>query len=118
MVNAQVKSHHTVWVRKRGWRRAIPVRYAMSGDALVTFGDGPLRSLADGDSTTVAVHEIAGGPPIASFAASIVEVRPADVDREAVLELLAHVSLGASLAEVNAKVDEICSSRRIVALVA
>ena len=117
MVNAQVKSHHTVWVRKRGWQRGVPVRYATSGDAMVTFGDGPLQTLEAGDSTSVAVHEIAGGPPIASFEASVVEVRPSDVDREAVLELLAHVSLGASLAEVNAKVDGICSSRRILALV-
>ena len=48
-----------------------------------------------GDSTNVVVHEIAGGPLIASFEASIVEVPPSEVDREAVLELLAHVPLGA-----------------------
>lgn len=117
MVDAQVKSHHTVWLRKRGWQHAIPVRYAMSGDTLVIFGDGSLRSLAAGDRATAAVHEIAGGPLVASFEASVTEVRPSEVDREAVLELLAHVPLGATLAEVNAKVDEVCTTRRIVALV-
>jgi hypothetical protein len=117
MVDAEVKGHHTVWVRKRDWSRAAPVRYAVSGDALVAFGDGPLRTLAAGDRATLAIHEIAGGPVIASFGASVVEVRPTEVDREAVLELLAHVPLGANLAEVDAKVAEVCRTRRILALV-
>lgn len=117
MVSAAVKGHHTVWVKKHDWARAVPVRYAVSGSALVAFGDGPLHALAAGDQAVLAVHEIAGGPPIDGFGASVVEVPPAEVDREAVVELLAHVSLGASLPEVDARIDEICRTRRVLAFV-
>ena len=34
-----MKGHHTVWVKKPVWARPVPVRYAVSGNSLVTFGD-------------------------------------------------------------------------------
>ena len=117
MVSVQVKGHHTVWVKKLEWARSVPVRYAVSGDSMVTFGDDLLAALAQGDRAVATVHEIAGGPPIASFGVTITEVAPDEVDREALLELVAHVQLGATLAEVNACVDELCRTRRVIALV-
>jgi len=117
MVSVEVKGHHTAWVKKPEWPRATPVRYAPSGNALVVFGDGALRELGAGDRATVGIHEIAGGPVVVSFGVSVVEVPYGEIDREAVLELLAHVPLGASLTEVNARVDELCRTRRVLALV-
>ena len=49
MVSVQVRGHHTVWVKKREWARPVPVRYAMSGESLVTFGDDGLADLVAGD---------------------------------------------------------------------
>jgi hypothetical protein len=117
MMSVQVKGHHTVWVKKAEWPRSVPVRYAVSGDSMVTFGDGALAALSPGDRAVATVHEIAGGPQIASFGVTINEVPPDDVDREALLELVAHVPLGATLAEVNARVDELSHTRRVIALV-
>ena len=42
VVNVEVKEHHTVWVKKHEWSRAVPVRYGVSGESLVTFGDDRL----------------------------------------------------------------------------
>jgi hypothetical protein len=117
MVNVEIKGHHTVWVKKREWARAVPVRYGVSGDSLVTFGDNRLEALSAGDHAVATVHEIAGGPLIASFGVTVADVAPADVDREALLELVEHVPLGATLAEVNARVDELSRTRRIIVLV-
>ena len=54
-----------------------------------------------------AVHDIAGGQVLDSFSITVTDVPPAAVDREALLDLLAHVPLGMNLAEVNARVDEL-----------
>ncbi len=117
MASVEIKGHHTVWVKKLEWARSVPVRYAVSGDSMVTFGDDGLAALAQGDRVVATVHEIAGGPSIASFGVTVTEVPPDEVDREALLELVAHVHLGATLAEVNARVDELRRTRRILALV-
>jgi hypothetical protein len=116
-MDAAVRSHHTAWIRSDGGHRATPVRYAVSGDTLVTFGDrGPLAGLRRGDHAHVTVHEIAGGPAVASFGVTVQELDPDLVEREAVLELLAHVQLGPDLETVNRRVDEVCHRRRLVAL--
>jgi hypothetical protein len=64
----------------------------------------------------VTIHEIHDGPPLASFAATLRDVDPSEVDREALAELLAHVSLGRDIAEVSEHLDEIRTHRRVVAL--
>jgi hypothetical protein len=117
VVSVQVKGHHTAWVKKQGWARPVAVRYAVSGNSLVTFGDGGLASLVVGDRVVATVHDIAGGPLLESLGVTVTEIPPADVDREALLELVAHVPLGANLAEVSARVDELCRTRRIIGLV-
>jgi hypothetical protein len=117
MVSVQVKGHHTAWVKKQGWARPVPVRYAVSGNSLVTFGDEGLAGLVAGDRVVATVHEIAGGPLLESLSATVTEIPPAEVDREALLELVAHVPLGATLDEVNSRVDELCRTRRIIGLV-
>jgi len=117
MLSVQIKGHHTVWVKKQGWARPVPVRYAVSGDSLVTFGDDGLEGLLAGDRAVAAVHDIAGGQLLESFGVTVTDVPPPEVDREALLELVAHVPLGANMVEVNARVDELCRSRRIIALV-
>jgi hypothetical protein len=99
---------------KQGWARPIPVRYAVRGNSLVTFGDEGLAGLVAGDRVVATVHDIAGGPLLESLGVTVTDIPPAEVYREAVL---AHVPLGATLAEVNARVDELCWTRRIMALV-
>jgi hypothetical protein len=116
-MDPRVESHHTVWVKGPHWARAVPARYAVSGDALVTLGDGDLATLATGDRVIASIHEIAGGPPITRFGVSVTEVLPDEIDREALLELLEHVPLGTTLAAVVAAVDEVRRTRRVVALV-
>lgn len=113
-----VESHHTAWVSVPGRDRTVPVRYAVSANMLVVFGDGALASLAPGDHTTVTVHEISCGRPLVTFGATVVELGPDTVEREALLELLAHVPLGPDIDTVNRTADAIARSRRIVGLAA
>ena len=115
----EVRGHHTVWVGVPGRgadHRSVPVRYALAGESLVMFGDKELSRVADGSRVTVTIHEIHDWPPLASFAATLRDVDPSEVDTEALGELLAHVSLGHDLAEVSEHLDEIRAHRRVVTL--
>lgn len=115
MVVGAVKSHHTVWIQgPRGRPRAV--RYALDGERVVCFGDGSLAEVADRTAVTATVHEIAGGPPLATFAATVRDVGPDDVERNAVLELLDHVPLGRTREEVDANFERHRRSRRLVVL--
>jgi hypothetical protein len=113
---AAVKSHHTAWVTAPD---APPraVRYAVDGDRLVCFGDDGLASVPDGSRVSVAVHEIAGGQMLATFAASVHRLTPDAIDTNALVELLEHVSLGRTLAEVKANLEEQRHQRRVLELV-
>ncbi len=116
----EVRGHHTAWVGMAGGgadHPPVPVRYALAGESLVMFGDEELSGVADGSRVTVTIHEIHDGPPLASFGATLRDVDPSEVDREALGELLAHVSLGHDLVEVSEQLDEIRAHRRVVALV-
>jgi hypothetical protein len=113
---APVKSHHTVWITPpAGKPRAV--RYAVDGDRVVCFGDDGLASVPDGTRVSAAVHEIAGGVALATFPASLRTLAPAEVDTNVLVELLAHVALGGTLAEVEANIDAHRSQRRVVELV-
>ena len=101
---AEVKSHHTVWVRTETTHR-VPVRYSVDGDRLVCFGDGPLRDVASGTQVWASVHDIADGPPLVSFPALVRQVDADAVDANALVELLDHVSLGRTSAEVVRALD-------------
>jgi hypothetical protein len=99
-LSAAVNRHHTAWIH---WDagESHPVRYAVDGDRVVFFGDG-LPSGADGHRATVTVHEIAGGHQVAEFSGPLRLVGADEVDANAVLDLLEHVSLGRTPAERNA----------------
>lgn len=111
-----VGSHHTAWVTPPG-SRPRAVRYAVDGGQLVCFGDDGLSAVADGTRVSVSVHEIAGGPELATFGATVRRLTPEDVDDAALGELLAHVSLGRTLDEVRAGLERHRTRRRVVALV-
>jgi hypothetical protein len=116
----QVRSHHTAWVGMAGAGADHPpvlVRYSLAGESLVMFGDKELSGVADGSRVMVTIHEIHDGPPLASFGATLRDVDPSEVDEEALEELLAHVSLGRDLAEVNEHLGEVRAHRRVVTLV-
>ncbi len=115
----EVRSHHTAWVAPVGTgadHQRAPVRFALAGESLVMFGDKELAEVADGAQVMVTIHEIHDGPPLASFTATLRDVDPSEIDREALAELLAHVSLGRDLAEVSEHLDEIRTHRRVVTL--
>jgi hypothetical protein len=113
---AAVKSHHTVFVTAEG-ARPRAVRYAVAGERLVCFGDKELASVPNGSRVSLAVHEIAGGGPLATFSASLRELAPDAIDTNALVELLEHVSLGRTLAAVEASIEEQRRQRRVVELV-
>lgn len=115
----EVRGHHTAWVAPAGTgadHQRAPVRFALAGESLVRFGDKERADVANGTRVMVTSHEIHDGPPLASFAATLRDVDPSEVDREALAELLAHVSLGRDIAEVSEHLDEIRRHRRVVAL--
>jgi hypothetical protein len=67
---------------------------------------------------SAAIHEIAGGPAVATFDGLLRDLSPMDIPGEALLELLAHVPLGRSLDEVQASLSRVRAGRRLVAILA
>ena len=112
-----VTSYHTAWLTPPGGR-AHPVRYAVDGQRLVCFGDNSLESVPDGGRVSVSIHEIAGGQSREAFSATLHRLAPADVDMNALAELLAHVPLGRTIEDVRASLDVQRAQRRVVELVA
>ncbi len=113
---AGVSSHHTAWVTAPG-SIPHPVRYAVDGDRLVCFGDADLANVADRARVSVSVYEIAGGHLVAEFGASLHRLAPDAVAMNALVELLEHVPLGRTLEEVQVRLADQQSRRRIVELV-
>ena len=115
---AGVSNHHTAWVAPPGGS-AHPVRYAVDGARLVCFGDGFLADVPDQARVSVSIHEIAGigGHLISSFGASLRRLTPPEVEINALSELLEHVALGRTLGEVEAKLAEQRTTRRVIELV-
>ena len=116
-VPKQISSYHTVWVRA-GHGRAVPARYATSGEHVYCFGDEGLAEALDGERVAATVHRIANGPPLFGFSAIVRTVAPDKVDPEVLSELLAHVPLGRTLSEVQHSLDDQRQRRRVVELVA
>jgi hypothetical protein len=83
----------------------------------VCFGDDGLSSVPDGSRVSLAVHEIAGGQALAPFSASLHRLAPDAIDTNALIELLGHVSLGRTLAEVEASIEAQRHQRRVIELV-
>ena len=94
------------------------MRSAAANGRLYCFGDDGLADISDGTQVAASVHRIANGPPLSHFDAIVRTVAPDDVDREALLDLAAHVPLGRNLAEVENALAHWRQERRIVELVA
>jgi hypothetical protein len=88
-----VTRHHTAWIHCDECR-PHPVRYAVDGDQMVCFGDDLPDGAITGTRVFVTVHEIAGGQSLAEMTATLHDVDADDLDPNAVLDLLEHVSLG------------------------
>jgi hypothetical protein len=112
---AAVTNHHTVWVHELGGSPRA-VRYAVDDDRLVCFGDRELAELPDGSHVMLAIHEIAGGPSLVEFGATLRAANPGVVETSALYELLDHVSLGHDRDEIEASFVA-HSRRRLVELV-
>jgi hypothetical protein len=114
-LSADVTRHHTAWVHCSGCRPTA-VRYAVDRDRLVCFGDELPDDATEGRDVFVNVHEIAGGPALEHLHGRVRVVEADDVDPNAVLELLDHVSLGRTADEVTAAIER-HRRRRLVAFV-
>lgn len=112
----EVSSHHTVWV-KDDWGTFAGVRYAVSGEQLVCFGDKGLSRISNGAAVSATIRAIANGDPLCTFPAHLRELRGEDITNEVMLELLEHVSLGHTLTEVAANLEKQRTGRRVVAIV-
>jgi hypothetical protein len=106
--------YHTAWV-SCGKCRPRPVRYAMDGDRMVCFGDELPHDAVSGRSVFITVHEIAGGPAVMQLSGAVRDVAAGEVDPNAILDLLEHVSLGRNADEVALAIDR-HRARRLVVL--
>lgn len=113
-LSAAVTRHHTAWVRGTD-SQPRAVRYAVDGDQLVCFGDQLPADATNGRQVFVTVHEIAGGPALAQLSGTVHDVLADDIDPNAILDLLEHVSLGRNAAEVDAALER-HRHRRLVVL--
>lgn len=112
---AAVTSHHTIWIGcATSGCQPHPVRYSVDGERLVCFGDGVLSDVADGTRVRAAVHEIAGGPVLAEFGATVRTATDEKIDSSAFVSLLDHVSLGRDAVEVERSLAKQRSSRRLL----
>ena len=78
------------------------------------FGDGLPVDATNGRRVAVAVHEIAGGSALAEMTTTLRDVAADEIDANAVLDLLEHVSLGRTLEQVHAAIAR-HRTRRLVA---
>jgi len=110
---ASVLRHHTAWVHCAECR-PHPVRYAVDGDRMVCFGDELPACATNGRRVFVTVHELAGGPTLAEMTSTLRDLVADEIDANAVLDLVEHVSLGRTANEVD---DAIARhrTRRLVA---
>jgi hypothetical protein len=113
---AGTTSHHTAWVTAPG-ASPHPVRYAVEGERLVCFDDNGLANVPDSTRVSVSIHEIAGGHLVATFGASLRRLAPGAVEMSSVVDLLEHVALGRTLAEVQIHLDDQRDHRRVIELV-
>jgi hypothetical protein len=113
-LSPEVVRHHTAWVQGPD-SRPRPVRYAVDRDRLVCFGDQLPSDATNGRQVSVTVHEIAGGPALAQLHGIVHDIAADDVDRNTVLDLLEHMSLGRTSSEVDESITAHLH-RRLVAL--
>jgi hypothetical protein len=113
-LSAEVTKHHTAWVQLAD-ARARTVRYAVSGDRMVCFGDELPAGATNGSHVSVTVHDIAGGSAVAQLSGTVRDIAAGDVDANAVLDLIEHVSLGRTTDEIDAAIVS-HRQRRLVAL--
>ena len=112
---SEVRSHHTVWVDLPGGRTRA-VRYAADGDRLICLGDDGLASIPDGTSVFASLRGLACGPLERYFRVKVHELDGHDVGLGTLAELLGDTALGRTSAEVEATLESIRASRRLVAL--
>jgi hypothetical protein len=109
-----VSRHHTAWIHCADCP-PHPVRYAVDAQRMVVFGDDLPAGATNGRQVFVTIHEIAGGPALAEMNLILHDVSADELDPNAVLELLEHVSLGRTTKEVDESIM-LHRRRRLVTL--
>jgi len=112
---AEVKGHQLVWVDVPGGRTRA-VRVVADGDRLLCFGDDGLSGVTEGTSLFASVRGLACGPLEKYFRVRLHQITPDDVTLSQVADLLGNTSLGRTPTEVSAALDDLRTSRRLVAL--
>jgi hypothetical protein len=82
---------------------------------MVCFADALPSGATTGIRVFVTVHEISGGQTLAEMSSTLQELSLADVDPNAVIDLLEHVSLGRTANEVEVAIER-HRHRRLVAI--
>jgi hypothetical protein len=112
---SETRSHHTIWVDIPGGR-TVAVRYAADADHLVCLGDDGLAGVADGTTLFASLRGLACGPLERYFRVRLRQLDATDVGLATLSDLLGDRALGRTTEEVEATLESIRSSRRLVAL--
>lgn len=112
---AEARSHHTIWVDVPDGR-TVAVRYAADGDRLVCLGDDGLAAVPSGSRLIVALRGLACGPQISQFWVTVDDVPADEVSLGVLSEILGDHPLGRTGEEVTRRLEDIRSTRRLVAL--
>lgn len=112
----EIRSHHTVWVDLPGGGRTVAVRYASDGERILCLGDDGLAGVPAGARLTAALRGLACGPREGSFWVRIEDVAPEEISIGLLADLLGDRPLGRTGDEVLQHLEEIRSTRRLVAL--
>ena len=111
----EARSHHTIWIDLPGGRtRAL--RYATDGDRLICLGDDGLAGVPEGTSLFASLRGLACGPLERYFRVKVHELDGNDVGLATLADLLGDQALGRTSAEVEAALESIRTTRRLVAL--
>lgn len=114
---AEIRSHHTIWVDLPGGR-TVALRYASDGDRVVCLGDDGLAGVPAGTRLSASVRGLACGPQERVFWVRVEDVATNGLSLGTLADLVGDRPLGRTSEEVCRNLEDIRSTRRIVALAA
>lgn len=114
---AEARSHHTLWLDLPGGR-TVAVRYVPDGDRLVCLGDDGLADIPTGSRLFASLRSLACGPKAGGFRVRVEELEPEALSLGLLADLLGDRPLGRTSDEVTRNLEQIRSTRRLVALAA
>jgi hypothetical protein len=114
---AEARSHHTVWLDLPG-RGTVAVRYVSDADQLICLGDDGLAEVPSGTTLGASLRALACGPQVRSFRVKVQDLPPDAISLGLLADLVGDHPLGRTTAEVTRNLEQIRTTRRLVALAA